>query len=292
LALQNDQGNKTGLVVALDLPRNFNPVYLRHLEIQKDDYRMAVGTPREHAPAEDIVDGLLTVAHHNDIIGEVVLAQPLECDFYIARIVFGQKDISKRHTFCYFDSIRQDRMLAKVARRVEDGRVMAMVKQFLKSNGDRGVPQGSPLSPLLANLALDDLDHALDRGSDSITCARYLDDMVVLAADIQRGRQWADRALERIREEAKAIGVSLNTEKTRMDTGTRKQAPAKRTNNPNGRRLRGELDAGNPPVQFDVAGAGDGVMEPLIRLARTATAAGQSHHFPPGEAARTRRRKS
>lgn len=92
----------------------------------------------------------------------------------------------------YFDSIRQDRMLAKVARRVKDGKVMAMVKQFLKSNGDRGVPQGSPLSPLLANLALDDLDHALDRGRDSITYARYLDDMVVLAADSPKGQQWAD----------------------------------------------------------------------------------------------------
>jgi RNA-directed DNA polymerase len=124
----------------------------------------------------------------------------------------------------YFDSIRQDRMLAKAARRVGDEKVMAMVKQFLKSNGDRGVPQGSPLSPLLANLALDDLDHALDRGSDNITYARYLDDMVVLAADTQRGRQWADRALERIRREAEAIGVSLNTEKTRMVTITDKGA--------------------------------------------------------------------
>jgi len=53
---------------------------------------------------------------------------------------------------------------------------LAMVKQFLKSTGDQGVPQGSPLSPLLANLALDDLDHALDRGGDTITYARYLDD--------------------------------------------------------------------------------------------------------------------
>jgi RNA-directed DNA polymerase len=76
----------------------------------------------------------------------------------------------------YFDTIRHDRILAKVARRVVDGDVLAMVKQFLKSTGDRGVPQGSPLSPLLANLALNDLDHALDRGGDTITYARYLDD--------------------------------------------------------------------------------------------------------------------
>ena len=120
----------------------------------------------------------------------------------------------------YFDTIRHDRMLEKVARRVVDGKVLAMVKQFLKSTGDRGVPQGSPLSPLLANLALNDLDHMLDRGSGFITYARYLDDMVVLAPDSVKGRAWADRALERIRREAEAIGVSLNTEKTRIATIT------------------------------------------------------------------------
>jgi RNA-directed DNA polymerase len=116
----------------------------------------------------------------------------------------------------YFDTIRHDRILAKVARRIVDGKVLAMVKQFLKSTGDKGVPQGSPLSPLLANLALNDLDHMLDRGSGFITYTRYLDDMVVLAPDSARGRLWADRALERIRREADAIGVSLNAEKTRI----------------------------------------------------------------------------
>ena len=120
----------------------------------------------------------------------------------------------------YFDTIRHDRLLEKVARRVSDDKVMAMVKQFLKSTGDGGVPQGSPLSPLLANLALNDLDHALDRGGGFITYVRYLDDMVVLAPDSEKGRAWADRALERIRREADAIGVSINTEKTRIVTIT------------------------------------------------------------------------
>jgi RNA-directed DNA polymerase len=124
----------------------------------------------------------------------------------------------------YFDTLRHDRILEKVARRVVDDKVLAMVKQFLKSTGERGVPQGSPLSPLLANLALNDLDHTLDRGGGFITYTRYLDDMVVLAPDSEKGRRWADRALERIRIEAETIGVSLNTEKTRTVTITDERA--------------------------------------------------------------------
>jgi len=118
----------------------------------------------------------------------------------------------------YFDSIRHDRLLERVARRVVDGQVLATIKQFLKTNGARGVPQGSPLSPLLANLALNDLDHHLDRGRGFITYVRYLDDMVVLTPDTTRGRRWANRALDRIRQEADAIGVALNPDKTRTVT--------------------------------------------------------------------------
>lgn len=93
--------------------------------------------------------------------------------------------------------------------------MLALIKQFLKTTGRKGVPQGSPLSPLLANVALNDLDHILGRGVGYLSYVRYLDDMVVLTFDSQRGRRWAARALDRIRQEAEAIGVSLNAEKTR-----------------------------------------------------------------------------
>jgi len=116
----------------------------------------------------------------------------------------------------FFDDIRHDRMLAKVARRVQDDRVLGLIKQFLKSTGSKGIPQGSPLSPLLANVALNDLDHILGRGYGYLTYVRYLDDMVVLTYDSKKGHRWAARALERIRQEAAAIGVSLNAEKTRV----------------------------------------------------------------------------
>jgi RNA-directed DNA polymerase len=116
----------------------------------------------------------------------------------------------------FFDDIRHDRMLEKMARRIQDSQVLALLKQFLKSTGSQGIPQGSPLSPLMANVALNDLDHVLDRGYGYLVYVRYLDDMVVLTYDSIRGRKWAARALERIRDEAEAIGVSLNTEKTRV----------------------------------------------------------------------------
>jgi RNA-directed DNA polymerase len=124
----------------------------------------------------------------------------------------------------YFDTIRQDRMMALVARRIVDETMLAMVKQFLRSAGVRGLPQGSPLSPLFANLALTDLDHALDRGRGFLTYVRYLDDMVVVAPASEKGRKWAARALDRIRREAEEIGVSLNTEKTRIVTITDESA--------------------------------------------------------------------
>ena len=115
----------------------------------------------------------------------------------------------------FFDDIRHVSMLAKVARRIQDDRVLRLIKQFLRSTRNKGIPQGSPLSPLLANVALNDLDHVLGRGFVYLTYVRYLDDMVVLTFDSTKGRKWAARALERIREEAGSIGVSLNAEKTR-----------------------------------------------------------------------------
>src|SRR5205823_3136265 len=54
----------------------------------------------------------------------------------------------------YFDSVRHDLLLAKVARRVQDGEVLHLLKLMLKASGKRGVPQGGVISPLLSNIYL------------------------------------------------------------------------------------------------------------------------------------------
>src|SRR5580704_14950576 len=52
----------------------------------------------------------------------------------------------------YFDNVRHDRLLEKVARRVDDVDIMHLLKVMLKASGKKGVPQGGVISPLLSNL--------------------------------------------------------------------------------------------------------------------------------------------
>jgi len=119
----------------------------------------------------------------------------------------------------YFDSIPHDRLLAKVAEKVSDGRVLELVDLFLHQNvldGEEetnplaGTPQGAVLSPLLANLYLDPLDHlAAARGYEM---TRYADDFVILC----RSREEADAALTMVREWTQAAGLVLHPEKTHI----------------------------------------------------------------------------
>src|SRR5258705_7258445 len=83
----------------------------------------------------------------------------------VARAIVQEKtriiDIDLRS---YFDNVRHDRLLAKVARRVDDADVLHLLKIMLKTNGRYGVPQGGGVSPLLSNLYLTEVDKMLERG--------------------------------------------------------------------------------------------------------------------------------
>ena len=124
----------------------------------------------------------------------------------------------------YFDNIRHDILLQKVAARVNDPKVMHLLKLILKVGGKRGVPQGGPLSPLLANLYLNEADKMLEKakavtkgnGYEHIEYARFADDLVVLVDGHPRWRWLVEMAYKRLLEEFGKLGVRVNEQKSRI----------------------------------------------------------------------------
>jgi RNA-directed DNA polymerase len=123
-----------------------------------------------------------------------------------------------------FDNVRQDRLLAKVAQRVNDADVMHLLKIMLRAHGKRGVPQGGVISPLLSNIYLTEVDRMLERAKDvtrygkytNIEYARFADDLVILI-DAHPRHDWLMRAVEkRLREEMAELQVELNEDKSRI----------------------------------------------------------------------------
>ncbi len=124
----------------------------------------------------------------------------------------------------YFDNVRHQPLLAKVAARVNDADVMRLLKMILKVSGKKGVPQGGVISPLLSNLYLNEVDRMLERAKEVtrrgkytyVEYARYADDLVILV-DAFPQHDWLLKAVEkRLREELAKLGVEVNEEKSRV----------------------------------------------------------------------------
>jgi RNA-directed DNA polymerase len=119
----------------------------------------------------------------------------------------------------YFDTIPHERLMARVEAKVSDGRVLDLLRLWLKADilkglerwtPTAGTPQGSVISPLLANIYLDPLDQLM--AEHGYRMVRYADDFVILCRD----RAEADTALALVTAWVSENGLTLHPEKTRI----------------------------------------------------------------------------
>jgi group II intron reverse transcriptase/maturase len=119
----------------------------------------------------------------------------------------------------FFDNIPHQVIMAGVAAEVADGNILRIVERFLKagvmedgvlSPTSLGTPQGGVISPLLANIALNDLDWQLDAAG--FRCVRYADDFVVLCESEAKVKE----AHDLVQRQLTQLGLALSPEKTKQ----------------------------------------------------------------------------
>jgi len=120
----------------------------------------------------------------------------------------------------YYDNIPQDKLLAAVAEHISDGAVLELLRRFLEQGvmesgkgwqpTETGTPQGAVISPLLANIYLNPLDHLMAKQGWEMV--RYADDFIILCESAEQ----AQAALTTVRQWMEQAGLSLHPTKTRI----------------------------------------------------------------------------
>jgi RNA-directed DNA polymerase len=108
-------------------------------------------------------------------------------------IVQGKTRVIDLDLRAYFDSVRHDLLLEKVARRVNDADVMRLLKLILKSTGKKGVPQGGVISPMFSNVYLNEVDKMLEKANKATRRGGYTQMQYARFADgtpVQTSNSW------------------------------------------------------------------------------------------------------
>lgn len=128
----------------------------------------------------------------------------------------------------YFDNVEHQILLRKVAQRVNDDKVMWLLKLILKAYSKKGIPQGGVISPLLANIYLNEVDKMLEEAKEvtkngkytNIEYVRYADDLVICVNDYYN---WLTKAVyKRLIQELTKLKVRINSDKTKVVDLTKK----------------------------------------------------------------------
>lgn len=127
----------------------------------------------------------------------------------------------------FFDRVNHDVLMSRVARKVKDGRVIALIYRYLQAGilkeglvevRREGTPQGGPLSPLLSNILLDDLDKELERRGHAF--CRYADDCNIYVATKEAGER-VMASVEKFLEEK--LRLKVNRSKSAVDRVERRK---------------------------------------------------------------------
>src|SRR5204863_9891928 len=117
----------------------------------------------------------------------------------------------------FFDRVNHDILMARLVKRIADCRVLRLIRRYLEAgvlaNGvvierQEGTPQGGPLSPLLANVLLDEVDKELERRGHAFV--RYADDLNVYV----RSRRAAERVMELLQRLYASLRLRINASKS------------------------------------------------------------------------------